>query len=274
VPGYGSRVLPTTAGGRPARPSALGFAVHPVLAMTLASVVEVFEGVPNVLACIKDREGRYCYANRAFTERAGRRRPADVLGCTAGDLFPADLAARYDAQDQSVLDTGRPLHNQLELIWHGRGPQNWAVTAKSRLLNEQAEPVGVLAVSVDVGVAARIETAPDDLVDAIDWVRAHLDQPIRVGDLAVQASLSSQRLDGAVRRAFGLSPKQLIQRLRFDEALHLLSHSMQPIADIAVTCGFYDQPTFARRFRAVTGLTPAQYRASHPLTVIRSRSAR
>jgi AraC-like DNA-binding protein len=40
-----------------------------------------------------------------------------------------------------------------------------------------------------------------------------------------------------------------------------LRESRRPIGEIAAECGFYDQATFCRQFRAATGLTPGQYRA-------------
>ena len=62
--------------------------VHPVV----AALHDVFAGVPHVMFCVKDTDGRYLAVNQAFAERAGRSVEA-VLGRTAADLFPADLAA-------------------------------------------------------------------------------------------------------------------------------------------------------------------------------------
>ena len=47
---------------------------------------------------------------------------------------------------------------------------------------------------------------------------------------------------------------------RIDAACDRLRLSAQPIAEIALHCGFYDQSAFTRQFKAVTGLTPGQYR--------------
>ena len=33
-----------------------------------------------------------------------------------------------------------------------------------------------------------------------------------------------------------------------------------PIADVAISSGFYDQSAFARQFKAITGLTPREFR--------------
>jgi AraC-like DNA-binding protein len=42
--------------------------------------------------------------------------------------------------------------------------------------------------------------------------------------------------------------------------MHLLAGTSEPIADIALTCGFCDQSAFTQHFRRHMGLTPAAYR--------------
>ncbi|MEJ2582972.1 MAG: AraC family transcriptional regulator, partial [Acidobacteriota bacterium] len=43
----------------------------------------------------------------------------------------------------------------------------------------------------------------------------------------------------------------------------MLRRNSDPIAEIAVTCGYFDQSAFSRVFRRTVGLTPRQYRARH-----------
>ena len=64
----------------------------------------------------------------------------------------------------------------------------------------------------------------------------------------------------------GFSPvfTELVARLRIDRACHLLTHTHQPLAQIAQECGFGDQSYFTRVFRQRTGRTPGDYRAGGP----------
>jgi AraC-like DNA-binding protein len=48
--------------------------------------------------------------------------------------------------------------------------------------------------------------------------------------------------------------------LRIQEAQRLLATTGETLSGIAAQVGFYDQSHFTKRFRKVTGLTPAQYR--------------
>jgi two-component system, cell cycle sensor histidine kinase and response regulator CckA len=54
------------------------------------------------VAWMKDELGRYVYANRAF-ESLLHLKPDDWRGCTDFDLWPADVAKQFRANDQAVL---------------------------------------------------------------------------------------------------------------------------------------------------------------------------
>ena len=45
-----------------------------------------------------------------------------------------------------------------------------------------------------------------------------------------------------------------------DTALRRLRETADPIAMIALDCGYSDQSAFTRQFKAAVGLTPQQYR--------------
>ena len=131
--------------------------VHPVVAV----LHDVFVGLPHVMFCVKDADGRYVAVNQAFVERAGRSVEA-VLGRTASELFPADLAASYEAQDRRVLATGEAIRNELELILRPDGSRGWYVSAKTRLFDDAGDLVGLASVSYDLRSASARDDAGDD----------------------------------------------------------------------------------------------------------------
>jgi transcriptional regulator GlxA family with amidase domain len=53
---------------------------------------------------------------------------------------------------------------------------------------------------------------------------------------------------------------ELLTRLRVDRACHLLVHTDNDLAQIALECGFGDQSYFTRVFGKRTGQTPGDYR--------------
>jgi AraC-like DNA-binding protein len=63
-----------------------------------------------------------------------------------------------------------------------------------------------------------------------------------------------------LRRIFQLTPGQVIARKRLEAAAHLLRDTPQPIAEVALDCGYCDHSAFTRAFREATGMKPRQFR--------------
>ncbi|MEQ1699954.1 MAG: AraC family transcriptional regulator [Ilumatobacteraceae bacterium] len=234
--------------------------VNPVI----SALDEVFAGVPHTMFCVKDTDGRYLAINQAFADRAGRH-PNQVLGRTARDFFPADLVDAYEAQDAHLLATGEAIRNELEMILRPDGSRGWYVTSKTLVRATDGTIDGIAVVSYDLRSSTDArrgsEQRHSNLQAAIDHIRTHYAEPLKVSDLAAAAELTVSQLERATRRALGVSPKQLIIRTRIDEAIRRLDDTDLSIATIAGVCGFYDQSSFTRQFRRAVGLTPGAYRA-------------
>lgn len=227
---------------------------------SLRAVNEILATTPHVMFCAKDLDGVYTAANRTFAERAGVGLAGAVVGTTAHDLFPADLADSYVRQDAEVIATGRPLSNELEFITRPDGSIGWYLTSKSAILDEDGSPTGIVSVSVDLRTPADASAPHAALSTAVEFAREHLTTAASVADMADAAGLSTAQLERAMRRVLGLSPKQLMLRLRLESAIHELNTTDDPIADIAVRCGYYDQSAFNRHFTRVVGMSPGAFR--------------
>ena len=231
--------------------------MHP----SITTLSDVFSGVPHVMFCVKALDGRYLAVNQAFAERAGRTAPGSVLGHTAADLFPDDLAQSYAAQDTRLLATGESIRNQLELILRPDGSRGWYVTTKTTVRDESGSVIGICAVSYDLRSGAAADHRHGQLQAAIELCRRRYADPLKAADLADVAGMSATQLERVMRRAVGMSPKQLIIRTRIDEAVRLLDDTDLALAVIAGECGFYDQSSFTRQFQRVVGMAPGAYRA-------------
>lgn len=92
------------------------------------------------------------------------------------------------------------------------------------------------------------------------FIDEHLNEPIRIEALAEQTRLSTSYFNRAFRDTFGVSPHTFVSRCRTDRAMELLTGGDQPIAQIAVACGFADQAHFSRVFSRRAGLPPGAWR--------------
>lgn len=221
----------------------------------------LFEGLPHVMFSLKGTDGRYLAANQAFADRASCKSPAAVVGRRAADLFAPELAASYEAQDAALLGSGRPVRRQLELIARPDGSLGWYVTNKVGVLGPGGVTEAIAAVSVD-------ERAPADQAGlpgveaAVARARGRFAEPLSVRELAEAAAMRPALLERRMRRLLGISPQQLIIRVRVEEAVHRITQTAEPLAGIASACGFSDQAAMTRQVKRLLGITPGALRTA------------
>ena len=63
---------------------------------------------------------------------------------------------------------------------------------------------------------------------AIDHIVGHLDEPLRLRDLARVAMLSPFHFHRVFQALIGSTPADFVQRLRLEKALLILSHARPP----------------------------------------------
>ena len=114
------------------------------------------------------------------------------------------------------------------------------------------------------GGAWQVPALDDDrLARAVDYVEAHLAEPIRMEDLASVACLSLVHFSRAFKTATGQSPHAHLTARRVARAKRLLAETSLSIMHVGHACGFNSPTHFAATFRARTGASPTQYRAVH-----------
>jgi AraC-like DNA-binding protein len=65
------------------------------------------------------------------------------------------------------------------------------------------------------------------------------------------------------KQDMNMTPMSYLRHLRCQEAAHLLATSDIPVGAIGSTVGWDDANLFSRRFRAVCGVSPSEYRVKH-----------
>jgi PAS domain S-box-containing protein len=106
----------------------------------------------------KDIECRYTLDNEAHRRLLGVTRMEEVVGRKVTDFFPSDLSRGYDADDQSIVRTGRPLINHEEPAVDRAGNSRWHSTSKIPLRDPDGSIVGLVCITRDVTEAKLAQT--------------------------------------------------------------------------------------------------------------------
>ncbi|WP_052506147.1 helix-turn-helix domain-containing protein [Pseudomonas sp. MRSN 12121] len=98
-----------------------------------------------------------------------------------------------------------------------------------------------------------------------DYIEEHLDTEIKIADLAELSQISTFHFIRLFRNSFNLTPYQYIIQRRLIRAEVLLVHTMQPIIDIALACGFQGASQFSYAFKKNKGVSPIEFRRRQSL---------
>lgn len=93
------------------------------------------------------------------------------------------------------------------------------------------------------------------------FILGHLDRQISLDELARAAAVSSRTLARRVHAGLGMTPHEMVQRLRVAHASHLLETSNVSVEEVAARVGYADPAAFRRVFRRYAGGAPRERRA-------------
>jgi transcriptional regulator GlxA family with amidase domain len=98
------------------------------------------------------------------------------------------------------------------------------------------------------------------LHDLLEWLRAHLDQPLSVRQLAARANMSERTFARRFVQDTGTTPQRWLIGQRILLAQQLLEESDETVDAIADRAGFGNATALRHHFRAWRGTTPNAYR--------------
>jgi PAS domain S-box-containing protein len=99
----------------------------------------------------KDRQGRFMLNNLAHARSKGVA-PQDMLGKTDFDFFPEHLATQFFADEQALMDSGKPILNQEQFIpCHDKpGTHFWISASKVLWRDRHGNIIGTAGISRDI----------------------------------------------------------------------------------------------------------------------------
>jgi AraC family transcriptional activator FtrA len=203
-----------------------------------------------VLAAAGLLDGRRAATHWAFADQLAALYPAvrveaDPLYIDEGDILTsAGVVAGLDAC--------------LHLVRRLYGAEKASRLARRIVIPPHRQ--GGQAQFIETPISARPE--PDRFARVIDEVRARLNEPHKIEDVAQRAAMSARTFTRHFAKATGLGFHEWLIEERLRLAQRLLETTHLSIEEIATRSGFGAAVSLRQRFAAQFGLPPAQYRKS------------
>lgn len=122
---------------------------------------------------VKDTAGRYIMSNIAHAQAVQISNPDDLVGKTASDLFPSELATQFDIDDQIVMGSNEPLINQERRTIDAAGNSIWVATTKVPLRDNHQQIIGLVGISRDITERKHVQ---EQIAEARDFYRTLLSE--------------------------------------------------------------------------------------------------
>lgn len=147
--------------------------------------------------------------------------------------------------------------------------QELAESQGLRRLVKLLEIVNVLAASKHLHPVASANFSPElrdsdtpRMQRVMRYIHDRLDEVIEREEVARCAALSEGAFSRFFKTRTGKTLPQYINELRVGNACTRLRDADAKVADIALACGFENLANFNRQFRAITGMSPREYRSA------------
>jgi PAS domain S-box-containing protein len=134
----------------------------------------VIDAVPSLI-WMKDKEGKYIHANKAF-EEFNAFVPGGITGKIDAEVWPTELVGALQEADKQAMECEYPIH-VTENIQHPTLGSKWYSTTKVGVCDSKDQVIGTVGISCDI---TRKHERDQILAEAIDTLTASLNRNIYV----------------------------------------------------------------------------------------------
>ncbi len=165
--------------------------------------------------------------------------------------------------DESVCEMARPALSSIRLPWRKIAAEVMLTLEAVWAGKSPTGPVLISSLEIVARGSSSFEAVSDILVRrSMQSLISQIASIKSVEDWATQSGVSRRVFERRFQAALGRSPLAMIQMQRIERAKILLSTTEIPISLIAERCGYQSNERLSVNFRALTGMSPANYRHS------------
>ncbi|MFC6688536.1 helix-turn-helix domain-containing protein [Jhaorihella thermophila] len=107
-------------------------------------------------------------------------------------------------------------------------------------------------------VARRAFGVGNEIARIIDYVSAHLHEPVTIDDMAAQVGMSRAVFHRRFKEATSMSPIQFVKSMRLNRAAMRISEG-RTISEAAWEAGYASPSQFSREFKRMYGQSPRRW---------------
>ena len=165
----------------------------------------LIDNVPDLIY-VKDTKGRKSISNIADWQASGGKSMEDVIGKTDFDTYSPELAAKYWADDKTILDSGTPIINREEPGLDGKGNPIWLLSTKVPFKDDSGKILGLVGIGRNITDQKRAEA---ELVREKEFLSAlNLNSPVAIVVLDKEEKIVS--CNPAFEKLYGYSSAEII----------------------------------------------------------------
>ncbi len=186
-----------------------------------------------------------------------------IQACKAVGLqIPNDIAIIGVDNDEILCNMSSPALSSINLDIEGGGFQAAAMAEKMvRHPAYTGEDIIIKPMNIVPRMSSNVFATKDPaILSALQYINANIDHKIMVSDVLSHVPLSRRLLEQRFRKETGTTLYQYISVLRMDRFAQLLLSSNDSIANIAARLEEPDTKSISRRFLAIKGCTPSEFR--------------
>ena len=179
-----------------------------------------------------------------------------------GFKIPFDVAIIGVDNDEILCSMSEPAMSTINVDIERGGYDTAAMV--DRMVNDpsyEGEDVTLQTLKVVERVSSSLFASNDpSVLKALRYILANIDHRISVTDILEQVPMSRRLLEQRFKQMTGVTIYNYISVHRIERFAQLLLSSNDSVSDIAARMDEFDTKSISRRFKAIKGCTPIEYR--------------
>ena len=179
-----------------------------------------------------------------------------------GVKIPSEVAIIGVDNDEVLCNMSAPSLSSINIDIEGGGYDTARMAERmKRDPSFSGEDIVLRPMNIVSRMSSNIFATRDNaILAALQFISSNIDHKISVKDVLAQIPLSRRLLEQRFLKETGTTLYQYITQLRMDRFAQLLLESNDSISNIAIRMEEDDTKSISRRFLAVKGCTPSEFR--------------